>query len=654
MRIRTSLLYLIISLTSASIIVTAYIATQNFTNTLKSAVKENLNTQSVNLMDKLSRLMFERVADIHFLSIGKILGSSNLTLAEKMDYLRAAERAYKTYGSISIYKINGIKIGDTRNVLIGINDSQQPFFEHAIRGEIYYDKTPVLSQSLEEYVLHFSAPIYDNKGKISGVVVARYPLNKLNDVLQGPLPTDLVSSNGLLIYSNYDRESIMQKNVSNSKIIRMLKDTTNTMNSTVENRMGQDFILVGVHQTEGYLDYKGSGWYLILGDNARDLFSEVQKDFNLVFLSAGIILAVAVVIAFLFSGRISKNVNELRRLTQLVSEGNYSVKVETKRAKSDELGELAASFEIMRRNVNDVNENLNAIVMERTKDLEKVNTELTLKEIDLYNANEGLKAAEKGKEEFMSMVSHELKTPLSPMKLYTEMLLKSTSSFGSITEKQKKAIQVIHNNILRLEVLVSDILDVYKLDIGRLKLKKTEVDIEELVNQTVAEFMPLTKDKRIKLETDIRTSGTINCDPGRINQVISNLVKNSIDFVPQDNGSIIIRVEEERTEKEEKQEKNVSISDSTVGPKVGGGGNHKVVFTIEDNGPGMHGNDTDNLFKKFYQIDTTATRKHGGTGLGLAISRGIVEAHGGRIWLDKTYSTGASIKFTLPRDDITQ
>jgi signal transduction histidine kinase len=363
-----------------------------------------------------------------------------------------------------------------------------------------------------------------------------------------------------------------------------------------------------------------------------------------------------VVIAFLFSGRISKNVNELRRLTQLVSEGNYSVKVETKRAKSDELGELASSFETMRQNVNHVNDNLNAIVTERTKDLKKANSELKLKEIDLNNANEELKAAEKAKEEFMSMVSHELKTPLAPMKLYTEMLLKSTASFGNITEKQKKAIQIIHNNILRLEVLVSDILDVYKLDIGRLRLKKTEVDIEELVNQSVAELMPLTTDKRIKLGTDVRTSGTIDCDPGRISQVISNLVKNSIDFVPQDNGRITIRVEEERTEKEDKQEKGVSISDSdsTTRPKASGGGNHKVIFTIEDNGPGMYGNDTDNLFKKFYQIDTTATRKHGGTGLGLAISRGIVEAHGGRIWLDKTYTTGASIKFTLPRDDVTQ
>jgi two-component system, OmpR family, sensor histidine kinase VicK len=266
----------------------------------------------------------------------------------------------------------------------------------------------------------------------------------------------------------------------------------------------------------------------------------------------------------------------------------------------------------------------------------------------LEKANEHLLATERAKEEFISMVSHELKTPLAPMKLYTEMLLKSIPSFGNITEKQKNALQVIHKYILKLEVLISDILDVYKLDIGRFRLKKTEVDIEGLVKQSIADFMPLTKVKRIKLVADVRTSGTIICDSGRISQVLSNLVKNSIDFVPQDNGSIIIRVEEERTE--ERQEKYVSLNDSITNPSAGVVNNHKVVFTVEDNGIGIKAENAANLFKKFYQIDTSATRKHGGTGLGLAISRGIVEAHCGRIWLDKTYTTGASIKFTLPRD----
>ncbi|HET7148618.1 MAG TPA: ATP-binding protein [Candidatus Nitrosopolaris sp.] len=654
MKIRTTLLLLIISLTSASIIVTAFVATLNFTKTIRSAVLEDLNQQAINMLDKLNRVMFERVGDIHFLSIDRILGNPNLTLTEKVDYLRSMEKAYKAYGSISIYNMKGIKIGDTRNVLIGTNASQMPFFEHAIRGEIYYDKVPVLSPSLDEYVLDFSAPIYDNKNKINGVVVTAYPLNKLNSVLNGAIQTDLVASNGLLIYSNYDKQSIFQKNLNNSQIIRMLRDPTNTMNNTVENRMGVDFIVLGIHQTQGYLDYKGSGWYLIVGNDARDLFGVVLSDIKLLFLAASIIIGIAILVAFLFSGKISKYVNELRIYTRLVSEGNYSVKIDAMRIKSDELKELASSFDTMRLNVKHVNENLNAIVTEKIKDLQNVNNELKLKEIDLNIANEELKAADQAKEEFMSMVSHELKTPLAPMKLYVEMLLKSTSSFGNITEKQKKALQIIHNNVLRLEMLVGDILDVYKLDIGRLRLKKTKIECEELVNQIVAELMPLTKEKRIKLGTDIRTSGTINCDPRRISQVISNLVKNSIDFVPQDTGSITIRVEEERTEKEDKQEKGISLSDSdsTTGHKTSDGGNHKVVFTIEDNGPGMHGVDTDGLFKKFYQMDTTATREHGGTGLGLAISRGIIESHGGRIWLDKTYTTGTSIKFTLPREDV--
>jgi two-component system, OmpR family, sensor histidine kinase VicK len=299
-----------------------------------------------------------------------------------------------------------------------------------------------------------------------------------------------------------------------------------------------------------------------------------------------------------------------------------------------------------------------------TSSLEKTNEELVGLSRLLSKSYSELSAADNAKEEFMSMVSHELKTPLAPMKLYAEMLLKSTSSFGNINEKQRKAIQIILNNILRLEVLVSDILDVYKLDIGRLKLKKTEVDIEELVNQSVAEFTPLTKDKRIILGADIRTSGTINCDSGRISQVISNLVKNSIDFVPQYDGRIIIRVEEERKAKEEKDlgtrgSDSDSASDSKSKSKsksrnAGGGGYPDVLFTVEDNGLGIPTRITDNLFKKFYQIDTTATRKHGGTGLGLAISRGLVEAHGGRIWLDKTYTTGTSIKFTLPRFDLNQ
>jgi signal transduction histidine kinase len=650
MRIRTELLVIMISLVSVSIVIISYIAIDNFTKTIKSEIENEFEIVAVNLMDKLSRQMFERLADIHFLSISNILGNTNFTLPAKMNYLRDLEKTFKAYASISIYNIKGIKIGDTRNFLLGANESQTPFYQHAIRGEIYYDKVPILSDSLKQFVIHFSAPIYDGKGKISGIVVSSYPINKINDVLKQPQvqnpsggvgPThssfeiDLVSNDGLVIFSNHDRKSAMQKNIVNSEIYRLLNASTasngnNMAFSTIEHRSDGDEIMVGIKQVKGFLDYRGSGWFLILGDSSQIVFGNLQTLINQFIISAGIILGIAITLAFLFSGRISKPIAELRKLTMEVSKGNYNTKVHTKH--SNELGQLASSFESMRQNVNTVNNNLNNLVTERTRNLQRVNDELQLKEQELEKANEELKVADRGKEEFMSMVSHELKTPLTPMKLYSQMMLRSTSSIGTLNDKQKKAVTVILNGILKLEVLINDILAVYKLDMGRLTLSKSCVGVEEIISQVFTEFKPLADEHKIDLVVDKRTSGTIECDPQRTIQVLSNLIKNSIDFVPKDNGRIVIRVEDEKSDSEE---------------------NRNILFTVEDNGCGISPDKVKNLFKKFYQINTTLTRKHGGTGLGLAISKGIIESHGGRIWLDESYTGGASFKFTLPRKDTT-
>jgi hypothetical protein len=166
MRIRTELLVIMISLVSVSIVIISCIAIDNFAKTIKSEIENEFEIVAANLMDKLSRQMFERLSDIKFLSISNILSNTNFTLPEKIDYLRDMEKTYKAYASISLYNTKGIKIGDTRNILLGANRSQTPFFQHAIKGEIYYDKIPVMSDSLKQFVIHFCAPIYDDRGQI--------------------------------------------------------------------------------------------------------------------------------------------------------------------------------------------------------------------------------------------------------------------------------------------------------------------------------------------------------------------------------------------------------------------------------------------------------------------------------------------------------
>lgn len=183
----------------------------------------------------------------------------------------------------------------------------------------------------------------------------------------------------------------------------------------------------------------------------------------------------------------------------------------------------------------------------------------------------------------------------------------------------------------RLEALVGDIMDVFKLDMDKMRLAMETVDAATLAKRTVSDLGSIMEEKNVEIRTDAAEGIAIICDVGRIDQVLGNLIKNSVDFVPAKGGKILVKVEKAVTRQnmvdEEKQ---------------------MAIFAVEDNGPGIPRDKVDRIFEKFYQVDTSAARKHGGTGLGLVICKGIVEAHGGRIWVDADYANGASLKFSLP------
>lgn len=343
----------------------------------------------------------------------------------------------------------------------------------------------------------------------------------------------------------------------------------------------------------------------------------------------GILIIGILVLVLYFVARILRPISALTQATSEIEKGNLDVSV--KRKGNDELSVLSDSFNSMVKSIKRYNERQN----ELTKALEFKNDELTETEKDLRRANEELVNTETAKEEFLSMISHELKTPLTPLKMYAEMLLK-IRSMGELNEKQLKAMKMILRSISQLELLVNDIFDVYKLDIGKLQLNKKVVQVASLVKENMSELGLLMRDKQIQFNAEIiPPSEKVNvlCDPRRIGQVLANLIKNSVDFVPDKGGRITIRTE------------------AGYSKQTNDGNSNYVVFTIEDNGSGIPFEKINNLFKKFYQVDTSTKRKHGGTGLGLAICNGIVEGHGGKIWVDTKHSQGAMIKFTLPIAD---
>jgi signal transduction histidine kinase len=343
----------------------------------------------------------------------------------------------------------------------------------------------------------------------------------------------------------------------------------------------------------------------------------------------GILIIGILVLVLYFVARILRPISALTQATSEIEKGNLDVSV--KRKGNDELSVLSNSFNSMVNSIKRYNERQN----ELTKALEFKNDELTETEKDLRRANEELVNTETAKEEFLSMISHELKTPLTPLKMYAEMLL-TIRSVGELNEKQLKAMKMILRSISQLELLVNDIFDVYKLDIGKLKLTKKVVQVASLVKENLSELGLLMHDKQIQFNAEIiPPSEKVNvlCDPRRIGQVLANLIKNSVDFVPDKGGRITIRTE------------------AGYSKQTNDGNSNYVVFTIEDNGSGIPFEKINNLFKKFYQVDTSTKRKHGGTGLGLAICKGIVEGHGGKIWVDTKHTQGTMIKFMLPIAD---
>jgi signal transduction histidine kinase len=195
---------------------------------------------------------------------------------------------------------------------------------------------------------------------------------------------------------------------------------------------------------------------------------------SLVTISS-IIISVIVAICFglYFSRYISDPISNLKEAATQIGIGDYvtACKFLSKTHRGDEIGKLSSGIESMRQSIESMKKNLDSLVQQRAKEIEIKNEELLKRENDLRRVNEELVKTELAKEEFISMVSHELKSLLTPLKMYVEMFLK-TNLLGGLNEKQLKAMKMIHSSVCKLEMLINDIFDVYKLDIGRLSLNK--------------------------------------------------------------------------------------------------------------------------------------------------------------------------------------
>lgn len=320
---------------------------------------------------------------------------------------------------------------------------------------------------------------------------------------------------------------------------------------------------------------------------------------------------------------IANPIHHLADATRAVAQGDLDQTVPIKR--SDEIGILADSFnhmiqqlKVSREKIETWNRELETKVAERTSELKEKHHELEKAHNELENAYEELKTLDKAKDDFLSLVSHELRTPLSSILLYSEMLL---DGLANTEEDRTEFLSTIVDNCKRLTRLINDVLDLSKIEAGRMSFNLEKLNMKSLVIETLNSIRPALESHGINFDCEqVDDNIHLWVDRDKIIQVLTNITSNAIRFTPQ--GGMI----------------SVSLTTNT---KMG-------IIAVKDTGKGIKKEDISKVFDRFSQLESIDQHSKG-TGLGMTISKSIIERLGGEIWIESEVGKGTTVFFALPK-----
>lgn len=447
---------------------------------------------------------------------------------------------------------------------------------------------------------YISTPVRTHSG-IAGVLTARINLFELQPTTQEAfssyqsIDTYLVDSSGVFLSpSAFENELLHNGTISKrsalelhtispdgyySPLFRLGRETntTQTMLSTYRDYRGKN--VIGVITPIAH-----APWFLITELDyyeALEPLREIQAELLLALIIVATIISGA---ALVYTRSVTAPLQQLHQAAEQIGKRNFSIDLDIHT--NDEFEELAHALN---------------------------KTSSALSRMDAEHQE-----IESAKTRFLSITSHELRSPMTPMKAQLQMLQKGY--FGKLDKKQADAISTILRNADRLDKIIVDFLEISRIEAGRLKFEFKKINVAELIEETVKLMQSYLPEKNVTITTHIKKLPTIESDPDRISQVLRNLLSNAKKFSPP-NDTILLNAQHTRD---------------------------GIQISVHDNGPGIPLDDQRRLFEPFYQAHKSLAREYGGTGLGLAISKGIITSQNGKIWLESTPGKGTTFSFTIP------
>ena len=479
------------------------------------------------------------------------------------------------------------------------NFSEREYYRQVISTKTTYVSDVFKSAATGHNIVSIAAPVF-SEGSMAGMLASGMDLNVINKQLER---LELDSNERVAIVDERGNE-IASSRESASNVGALNTYTLDSLSRAVSGNSGTAIETIGgipMHITYFPIDLGSNKWVCLLIQPKDDAFAGVYRQQQVAITVIAIVVAIMAISGYFLFRSMLRNAN----LTDRLEKVNEDLKVVNQDLKQDKTKLETLSGELQSKN----------------EHLEYLTQELNRKA-------EQLQSMDTAKEEFSAMITHELKTPLVPIVGYTELL--GDGTLGEINPVQKEKIQLMHDSAVSLSQLITDLLDVRKLELGRMKFDMADIQVRNVVEPAVNSFRPLAESKGISLTYEAGDKHNaelmLKCDPKRLQQVLNNLLSNAIKFVPEKTGKI---------------EVSAKMIDHDF-----------VEFLVQDNGIGIPDDKQQNIFRKFYQVDTSLRREAGGTGLGLAISKGIVEAHGGKMWFESKPGAGTTFYFSIPRNKV--
>ncbi|WP_187329318.1 hybrid sensor histidine kinase/response regulator [Halomicronema hongdechloris] len=420
---------------------------------------------------------------------------------------------------------------------------------------------------------------------------------------------EIIQSEGQLTLSEAGDENL-------EEIFRLIKAKDN-LPLVINNKSGHEFLAV--------TRITGPGWYFVTVFPKSILSKQASNIAAFVLILGITVLVLELIILFRVLNRdIALPLRRLITATSQIAADNLDVDIDD--SKSNELGRLATSFKEMAEKLKssfkaleDINSELEVRVEERTKELQ--------------TAKEEADSANRAKSKFIANISHELRTPLNAILGMTEGL--QERAFGEVDEQQLEALQTIENSGNHLLELINDILDIAKIESGRMELRYAPVSIAHLCQVSVGFVKHAVLKKHIQLETRLSSNlPDLLVDEHRIRQVLINLLNNAFKFTPE-GGRITLTAEHLQQEVFDSGDIDYSRG-------------HFLRISVIDSGIGIAPEDLGKIFQPFIQIDSALNRRYTGTGLGLALIKRIVELHGGKVGVTSQLGVGSCFTIDLP------